>query len=213
MDVEQLIKIVGVLITAFIGPAGLWLSTRQYFLGTQAAYREEYKFAKMFFEDLEKNPKMHAFARQKGYQAIAGSQNLPASVIKHLMSLFDPVLALQDYILSKSYLSHTPGPSKRQLSFSAGLISTHKRRQFCSVSYFVGFVIFYIAGFSPFYLWVFGEISPRLATVLSVLTLPIGLFLAIVFGREFRQLRGAMRLVKNQNDEADRDEPADDERD
>jgi hypothetical protein len=156
---------------------------------------------------------MHAFARQKGYQAIAGSQNLPASLIKHLMSLLDPGLALQDYVLSKSYLKHTPSRSNRQLSFASAAFSTHKRCQAVSVAYIVGFLVFYTSAFLPLLLWLWKAISSSVAIGFTVFTLPIGLCCALFFAREFRRLRGAMGLIKRQNDETDSHELADDERD
>ncbi|MDC8759048.1 hypothetical protein [Janthinobacterium fluminis] len=213
MDLEQWLKLATWLAPAALGCASLWLSTRQFPWGARTAYREEYKFAKSFFEDLEQHPKMHAFAQQKGYQAIVGSQDLSASLIKHLMSLLDPGLALQDYVLSKSYLKHTPGRSNRQLSFASAAFSTRKRCQAIGVAYFVGFLVFYTSAFLPLFLWTWAKISSPLAISLTVFTLPVGLFCAFFFAREFRRLRGAMGLIKRQNDEADSNELADDERD
>jgi len=51
MDIEQWIKVIPVITTIIFGGSTLWLSIRQHLDGNKNARREEYKFAKIFFDD------------------------------------------------------------------------------------------------------------------------------------------------------------------
>lgn len=82
--------------------------------GKQSQRREEYKFAKEFLEEIKSNPDMHPFAREKGYKALAPDKQpwvdlrdkLGSKEIEYLLSLKNPELALQNYILGRSYLEN-----------------------------------------------------------------------------------------------------------
>ncbi|SFM63983.1 hypothetical protein [Rugamonas rubra] len=208
MDFDQGLKIATWIVLTVLGLVGVWFSTRQFTLGAKAANREEYKFAKSFFEDIKQNADMHPFARQKGYQAIAGSQSLPAPVIEHLMSLTDPVVALQDYVISKSYLKHVPGTSKRQLDFSGSPFATHERRQAWSLVYAAGFVVAYLVAVTPIIFWMIDKISSSVAIALMTTIFPVSMYVAITLAREVRQIRAGMRLIQAQNEQADREDAA-----
>jgi len=149
---------------------------------------------------------MHAFARQKGFQAIAGDSSIPPSIIQHLMSFVDPVTALQDYAIGQSYLKHSPDLQQRQLGFGGPFLVTHERRKLWFIGMVTGFMSSYFIAVAPYFLWLLRIISASTAIGWSVITVPTFLYSAFMFAKEARQIRAAMRLVKVQNDKADRDE-------
>jgi hypothetical protein len=213
MDTDQWLKVVPIVTTIGFGASTLWLSIRQYLDGNKNARREEYKFAKLFFEDLKENPQMHQFARKKGFQAIGRNQDLPPSVVEHLMAFHDPVTALSDYESSRAYLKNSDAFVRRRLEFAGSvLFATEKRRNVMSFAYFACAVIFYLLAFAPWFLFTVRTISAPLAINASILTLPSGITVAVCCMREFLQLRRAIRLVRAQNSQADEYESATNER-
>jgi len=200
MDTDQWIKVAPIITTIVFSASTLWLAIKQNLDGNKNARREEYKFAKIFFDDLKANPEMHPFARKKGFQAIGRNQDLPPSVIEHLMTFHDPVAALNDYEASRGYLQNAEEPESLQLSFAGGsLWSTEKRRKFISVAYLICAIIFYFLAFTPWFLLVTGKISMPVAINLIIVLLPIGITIAVIAAREFIQLRRAMRLIQAQS--------------
>ena len=204
MNTDQWFKLIPIITTIVLGASTLWLSIRQYLDGNKNSRREEYKFAKLFFDDLKENPEMHAFPRKKVFQAIGRDQNLPPSVIEHLMTLRDPVTALSDYEFSRSYLKNSDELGRRQLDFASKVFfATETRRNTISAAYLFLALVFYLFAFSPWLLLSAGKISTTLALNLLIISLPIGISATVVFLREVMQLRRAMRLVKAQNHQAD----------
>ena len=204
MDTDQWLKVVPIVTTIGFGASTLWLSIRQYLDGNKNSRREEYKFAKLFFDELRAKPEMHPFARKKGFQAIGRNQDLPPSVIEHLMTLRDPVTALSDYESSRGYLKNSETFGRRQLGFaSATLFATEKRRNIISATYLACAITFYLLSFTPWFLLTIGKISTPLAINASIVFSPVGMMISVGAVREFLQLRRAMRLVKAQNHQAD----------
>jgi hypothetical protein len=212
----QWLQVFTAVTTALFAASTLWLAVKQHLANKRGLLRDEYKFAKGFFEDVAQNPPMHQFPRIKGYQAIAGI-HLPPEIIQHLMDFPDPVVALSDYAVSRGYLKDTPSLKRRRLDFDRSLFSTEARRIFWRRTFSALALFYYIFAFIPLFFGTLELISLRLAALLSLFTVPLGIFLTAIFVREAFQLRHAMRLVKTQNDLAlsyelvdDRD---DDERD
>jgi hypothetical protein len=200
MDTDQWIKIFPILTTLGFGGSTLWLSIKQYLDGNKNARREEYKFAKIFFDDLKANPDMHSFARKKGFQAVGRSQDLPPAVIEHLMMFHDPVTALEDYEISRGYLQKNEGTGQLKLSFARIFLwSTEKRRKLLSAIYLICMVLFYFLAFTPWLLLTMGKISVPIAINLTIASMPIGIAVAIIAAREFIQLRRAIRLIHAQS--------------
>lgn len=77
--------------------------------GKRGKMREEYRFAREFLHDLEFHPDLHPYAKEKGYQAIAGDTRLGADEIEYLLSLTGPERALRDYVKGRKYLAHVSG--------------------------------------------------------------------------------------------------------
>lgn len=199
MDTDQWIKIAPVITTIVFGASTLWLSIKQHLDGNKNARREEYKFAKIFFDDLSANPKMHPFARKRGFQAIGKNQDLAPSIVEYLMKFPDPVAALNDYEASRGYLRESEEAGATQLSFAAAFLwSTENRRRNMSAGYLICAIIFYFFAFAPWFFLTIGKISVAVAINLTILFFPIGISIAVVAAREFIQLKRAMRLIKTQ---------------
>jgi hypothetical protein len=102
--------VIGMFVAAFtINKYGFDIS-----IGKQSQRREEYKFAKEFLEEIESNPRMHLFAKEKGYKALVPDRQpgvglrdkLGSQEIEYLLSLKNPELALKNYILGRPYLEN-----------------------------------------------------------------------------------------------------------
>lgn len=209
MDTDQWIKVAPIISTAIFGASTVWLSIKQHFDGNKNARREEYKFAKAFFEDLKNNADMHPFARKKGFQAIGRVGDLPPSVVEHLMSFHDPVTALGDYEASRTYLQNSEELGLRRLSFeNFWLWRSETRRKILSRVYLIVAIVFYFVAFGPWLLFTVRQISAQVAIYATVVLFPIGIAVTVIAVREFIQLRRAMRLIRAQNLKADEQEHA-----
>lgn len=86
------------------------------FVGKKTNLREDYKFAKEFLDDTDKQ-KLHPFSLSKGYQSIAGTITVRASEIEYILSLKDPVQCLRDFILSKQLFERLETEGDFKLAF------------------------------------------------------------------------------------------------
>ena len=188
----QWLQVFTAVTTALFAASTLWLAVKQHLANKRGLLREEYKFAKGFFEDVVKSPAMHRFPRMKGYQAIAGIHTLPPAIIQHLMDFPDPVIALSDYAVSKGYLKDIPTLNRRRLDFKRPMFSTEARRNFWHRAFtFLG-ISFYTFACAPLLFGAMEKISFQLVALFSILTVPSGVILTVIFVREAFQLRHAM---------------------
>lgn len=103
-ELEMVLKSVAVL----VGLVGAAKVIYELALGSHGRRREEYKFAKDFFQALKEDPSMHPFLKEKGYQAVAGNRYVSADEIEYVLSLQTPNQALRDYTLGRMYLDYSP---------------------------------------------------------------------------------------------------------
>lgn len=197
MDAETWQKMAPLIVPLIIGAATIYVAFRQFSLGNKNSYREEYKFAKEFFEDIEQNPRMHKYAKHKGFQAILGTQLIPSEVIAYLMQISDPVRAIDDYTIARSHLKHTTIAGTFCLQFDSTLFfATAKRRKFWLFVFFSGFCFSYVFAFSPCLAWIFNKINSKTMLTLCAFTFPFGMAGIVLCVREFVKLRRAMRLLE-----------------
>jgi hypothetical protein len=144
MNYEFLVKLAGLLLSsiATIRLASEWLH------GRQSRLRQEYKFAREFFQDLETKNTMHPFLKQKGYQAIAANGTLSAKEIAYLLTLHDPARALRDYSIGRKYLLHVATNHSTEITFSPRYRSKWARLWRKSL-YFLLYLVAFLAAFSP----------------------------------------------------------------
>ena len=185
MQVEIVIKLIGVVAAIFsLGKIIYDITT-----GQKSRLREEYKFARVFFEDLKNNPNLHPFALEKGYQAIVGSTAVKVEEIAYLLSLKNPGQCLHDYFLSKKYLQKLNPSESRQLNFSkkySSPLSRNLRKGVCLVLY----VIFACIAISPLF---FSKYFRFL-----VITLPTFGYYALASLKISIKIYRGEQLVKNQ---------------
>lgn len=135
--------------------------------------RDDYKFAKEFFDELRKTPQPHPLVVERGYHAIAGDTALSVREMEYLLSLQNPSSALRDYVLARPYLAHLPESGHLQVKFKkqySSAWSRRWRRGLYLVLYFFSALLavspmFFLSSFNP---------SPG-----------TGLLILIVFGAAF----------------------------
>ena len=164
--------------------------------------REEYKFARDFFADLEKNPQMHPFLRQKGYQAIACDNRLASAEIEYLLTLQDSPQALKDYVLGRQYINHLATATGSQLTFKHKFESTFSRmwRKGGYLALYLGCILI---GLAPIMLPALRLMPPHQAilafAVLGTVFFPLGGFAlreAVRIARAEALLRSQHKLVQ-----------------
>lgn len=87
-------------IAALVSLVSFWFAVLNFRFNNRKKLIDEYTVAKAFLEDLD-NLK-NKFVIEKGYQAVAGSDNFDIDVIKHLLLFPNPSRALRDYRIAHS---------------------------------------------------------------------------------------------------------------
>lgn len=151
MNIELGLKLGGVII-ALIGLAKILYDL---YIGKRTRMRDEYKFAREFFDDLQNAApgSFHPYLREKGYQAIAGDSQMRADEIEYLLSLTRPERALRDYVMGRRYLEHFPQSGNLQIKFKSAYASKWSRQWRIGMYGFFYFVLAF-AAFTP---WVFAS--------------------------------------------------------
>lgn len=160
--------------------------------------RDEYTFAKTFFEEVSTNPALHPFLREKGYQAIAGDRQLSGDEIEYLLSLENPDRALRDYVLGRQYLEHLPQSGNLQIEFKKRYERKWSRKWRIYI-YSGLYVLFSLTAFSPLVLsqlFAFSSAQTVQSLILSVPVFgPYGWFFLKTAAHIYR----AQKLVDNQH--------------
>ena len=175
-------------IFAIVGVAKTYYEIRT---GNKSRLREEYKFAKAFLAELDKNPNLHPFALEKGYQAIAGSKTVSTEEIAYLLSLKNPSKCLNDYLLGKKYLGKLDTHGDFKLKFSKKY-SASWSRQWRKSLYFTLYCVSFCFAFAPIFV-------PQFFLFL-IITIPVYGFGALCFLDSFTRIDRAEQLVKNQQE-------------
>jgi len=132
------------------GLFAIWKIVIEMTAGRRGQFREEYRFAREFLEDIKKNPQMHPFIRQKGYQALAGDNRLSAQEVEYLLTLPESARALRLYVMGRPYLQHRATAIGSQIVFQdkyAGQVARTTRK----ITYFVLYAGFYALGAVPLF--------------------------------------------------------------
>ncbi|HHJ1298116.1 TPA: hypothetical protein ABHN85_13460 [Pseudomonas sp. H2] len=99
MDLKVLFSIVSAM-TTMMAAAKVIID---FSVGTKARLKDDYRFAKEFFSDLDAE-RLHPLAVERGYHAIAGTRGINATDIAYLISLDKPQRRLTDYVFSRAYV-------------------------------------------------------------------------------------------------------------
>jgi hypothetical protein len=194
MEIELAIKF-GSLVIAGITCAKLmydWL------LGRHGRLREEYRFAKELLRDIESEEGLHPYAKQKGYQALAGDVSLSVSEIEYLLQLQDSARSLKDYVLGRKYLEHFSTAADVKIDFRK--CYRHRwSRIWRQIWYFFLYLGCFSTAVGP--LWYFAAekvgITTRMLPSLAI-TIPVFLPMAMIALRAGVRVARAEALVKKQ---------------
>lgn len=196
MDVDLVLRVV----TVTIALAGAAKILYELYTGNRIRMREEYKFAREFFGDLEKHApgSFHPYLREKGYQAIAGDSRLSGDEIEYLLSLTRPERALRDYVLGRHYLQHVPQSGNLQMKFKKKYEAKWSRQWRIGL-YGLFYFVFAFAAFTP---WVFsGVLELSFQRALAAFGLCLVLFgpYAVMSLRAAARIHRAQMLVAHQD--------------
>ena len=171
-------------------------------VGRQSRMRDEYKFAKEFFVDLNSNPGINPFLREKGYQAIAGDKDLTANEISYLLTLQNPALALRDYVFGREYLEHLSNVENLQIVFK-GKYQEPISRNWRKYTYIFFYAVFYSMSVALFFVpkTTFSTFDDFL--FLTFICLVVFGPIAWLFLREAERIKRAETLVKRQDKHTD----------
>jgi hypothetical protein len=197
MDTEIIGRIAALLIGAIAAGFTAFKTAMDVSQLKRSHLRDEYKFAREFFADLERNDSMHPFLKQKGLQAIAGTTDLSPEEIHYLLTLKESTQAIRNYSLGKKYLRHLPGTGNLQIDFKKKYSDKNWRIAIKS-GYLALYGIFVFLAGSPLLLpWVLSKSS---SVSLGVFLLTILLFgpYAYFSLRAGVKVSQAERLVENQ---------------
>lgn len=113
MDFEFALKIFALVASAF----GAWKVLAELARAKRSTLREEYRFAKEFFADLQSKVPLHPYVRDKGFEALAGDKLLTSREVEYLVGLPDPARSLREFANARKYLEHavTAGDSQLML--------------------------------------------------------------------------------------------------
>lgn len=146
MTLEMFLKLFSLIAGAF----ALWKIVVEVGAGRRSRFRDEYKFAREFLDDIRKTPQMHPFLLQKGYQALAGDNRLSAQTVEYLLTLPESARALRLYVMGLPYLQHTATAVGSQVSFKRKYAS-HGVRVTRKVAYLAAYGLFYALGAAPLF--------------------------------------------------------------
>jgi hypothetical protein len=202
MNLDTWQKIAQFLLPFLLGVCTIYLGFRQFLLGTKNSYRDEYKFAKCFFDDIKAQPDLHKYARHKGYQAILGNRSFPSEIAEYLLHTSNPVRAVSDYRISRSYLDHSTIAGKLELRFRSDFrFSTIRRRELWLFFYAAISVLLYLFAFLPLFSLNFKLIPSSVALSLSAFTFPFGIYGTFIFAFEYIKLHRAIGFIKRLSEE------------
>ncbi len=187
MDAEIILKFLAALV-GLIGAAKIFYD---FSTGRRSRMRDEYKFAKDFFLDLNSTSPMHPFLREKGYQAIAGTSLISGEIIEYLLTLTRPDRAMRDYVLGEHYLEHISRSGDLKIEFKEKY-KENWTRKIRLYGYSGLYLIFALLALSPLILGKF--LNLPLSTMLSSF-----LICSAVFGPyAWLSLRASVKMYRAQ---------------
>ncbi|MDB5870664.1 MAG: hypothetical protein JWQ07_106 [Ramlibacter sp.] len=176
-DFEILARVIAVLAAALATLKGGY----ELLMHSRGRLRDEYRFAKEFLADLQNAPSMHPFLREKGLQALAGTDGLSAREVEYLLKLPEPAVSLKDYVAAKAFLHHRATATPSEISFAPAWQAAWKRT-FWKTTGLIAYVALFALAMSPLFLPMFagGGLGSLKLLFLTVPTFGFLAFLALV---------------------------------
>lgn len=198
MEADLWIK-VGTLVVGVMG-AGLatWKLRDETPRARRGHLREEYRFALEFLSAVSKGPvEMHPYAKEKGYQALLGGAEMTLSEAEYVLSLQNPVKAVDDYAFCKRYLVHLSTAGEKQINFAPRYRSKVYRNALL-VGYLFAYWLTFMAAVAPTFLPSFHVITVLQMITTLPLTLIVFLPISYMCLRAGTRISRAERLVSRQ---------------
>ncbi|EOV6289363.1 hypothetical protein ACN93C_004587 [Vibrio parahaemolyticus] len=193
MDISLWVKIPA-LVSAFILLSKFLLELAS---GKHARLKDDYRFSKEFLSDIAEG-KLHPYAVEKGYQAIAGTENISVKEVEYILTLENSTKCLRDYVLSKQYLKKLELHGALTLEFEEKYSSSFSRnwRKYLYASLY--FLLAFIACPPLFIDGILG-ISKVQSFLLFGTTLAMFGFPAWLSLKAFARIKRGEELVKSQS--------------
>lgn len=184
---------VGVAVAPFI--LGLLRIAYDFTYGRAGQRREEFKFAKDFFDSLSSNDTLHPHVIEKGYRTISGDAYSSVDHLEYIFSFKNSMSAFRDNISAREYVEYKSINGKSEIIFRGRLKNTWLRI-FLMSSHMLFFIVSYIGAFSPLLLHVFWKFNIPISLIISYpfIFLPF----AVLFSGRFQAMYRAQRLVRTQ---------------
>lgn len=180
-----------------VGLVGATKVVYELIIGSHGRRRDEYKFARDFFRDLEDGAGMHPFLQEKGYQAVAGDAHVSAAEIEYVLSLNRPDQALRDFVLGRPYLQFSKVGRVGRLGFRPEY-ERNWSRMWRKIYYGICYGCLFFLAISPFVLsgWLGKGVLETVwdLGMLFVLCSPLAWMALVSLARVYR----AEKLVKDQ---------------
>jgi len=193
MDLDIILKIIGV-ITGVITAGKL---IYDFAISRKNRLREDYKFAKDFFNEINKTENSHPFVIERGYQAISGDTSLTIQEAEYLFSLKNPSSALRDYVLARHYLEHLQESGDLKINFRKKYL-TNWSRKWRKIFYLISYLVTAFLALAPtfFIKSIKGDTSSKLLVlfIFAVAFAP----LAVASIKEFGKIYRGEQLVDRQ---------------
>jgi hypothetical protein len=155
--------------------------------------RDEYRFAKEFLADMKSASPMHPLLREKGLQALAGTDGVSANEVEYLLNLPEPASALKDYAFARNFLDHHATAGESEISFKCAWRSQRKRWIAKAIGLAL-YVVLFMTAMSPLFLPLFTK-EIALSAQLLLVTVPVFGAMAFLVLMEAVRIARAERLV------------------
>ncbi|MGY3852756.1 hypothetical protein [Aeromonas veronii] len=193
-DYSDLIIKSGSFLIALLGVAPI---IRKWLLDLDSKRKDDYRFAREFFSDLDKNPSMHPFVREKGYLAIAGKSHVNEGEVSYILSLKEPSKALGNYKLAKGIVWFDSEKSLVKISYKKWY--KYKFVRIVAKAYhIIKYGVFFFLAILPLYSNSFREWIGDALILYVFLFSPICMFIAVRSIIEKEKIVSAEYIVKNQ---------------
>lgn len=193
MNIDLIVQVISI----FGGAAAIWKIATEFPRGKGRNLRDEYRFAREFFEELEQKPLMHNFLKQKGYQAIAGGASLSAEEIEYLLTLNDSVKSIRDYVFGRPYVEYLRTSIGTKIVYKNKYRSRQSRllRKFW---FFALYLLCYFLWTAPVFLFISNRMAVAQAFTLFIYTTIIFLPMAYFSLRSGLRVGRAEMLINSQ---------------
>jgi hypothetical protein len=193
MDKEKIGILVGIvtIVSVFYG---LYTKNLEFQHTLGKKIREDYEFAKKFFEDCEKNPNRQKYIIELGYLGITQDRSIKPEEIKYILSLQEPTIALFWFKKSRRYLDFLITNIDQKITFKLKYKKKISRTIY-KISRFLYYTFWSLAALTPF---IYAANLPFLPLSLALFWAVLCFSLAIIFLNEGVNMSFAEKLVNLQ---------------